>query len=28
MKKEDMWLIGVLAFSIVWTLAFGWGVFG
>jgi hypothetical protein len=28
MKKEDLWLIGVVAFSIIWTLAFGWGVFG
>jgi hypothetical protein len=28
MKKEDMWLIVVVAFSIVWTAAFGWGIFG
>jgi len=28
MKKEDVWLIIVVAFSIVWTMAFGWGIFG
>jgi len=28
MKKEDMWLIIVVAFSIVWTMAFAWGIFG
>jgi hypothetical protein len=28
MKKEDLWMIGVVAFSILWTMAFGWGLFG
>jgi len=28
MKKEDVWLIIVVAFSIIWTMAFGWGIFG
>jgi len=28
MKKEDMWMIIVVVFSIVWTAAFGWGIFG
>jgi len=28
MKKEDMWLIIVVAFSIIWTMSFGWGIFG
>ena len=28
MKKEDMWMIVVVTFSIVWTAAFGWGIFG
>jgi len=28
MKREDLWLIVVVAFAIVWTAAFGWGIFG
>ncbi len=28
MRKEDGWLIIVVVFAIVWTMAFGWGVFG
>ena len=28
MKKEDIWMITVVVFAIVWTAAFGWGVFG
>jgi len=28
MKKEDYWMIGLVVFSILWTAAFGWGVFG
>jgi len=28
MKREDMWLIVVVAFAVVWTMAFGWGIFG
>jgi len=28
MKKEDVWLIIVVAFSVLWTMAFGWGIFG
>jgi len=28
MKKEDMWLIAVVAFSILFALSFGWGVWG
>ena len=28
MKKEDIWMISVVVFAIVWTAAFGWGVFG
>ena len=28
MKKEDMWLIIVVVFAVVWTMAFGWGIFG
>jgi hypothetical protein len=28
MKKEDIWMIALVAFSIIWTAAFGWGVFG
>ena len=27
-KSEDMWLIIVVSFSILWTLCFGWGLFG
>jgi hypothetical protein len=28
MKKEDMWMIGLVVFSILWTASFGWGLFG
>jgi len=28
MKKEDMIMIALVAFSILWFSAFGWGVFG
>jgi len=28
MKKEDFYLIGVVAFCILWTALFGMGVFG
>lgn len=28
MKKEDIWMIVLVGFSIIWTAAFGWGVFG
>jgi len=28
MKKEDMWMIILVAFSILWTAAFGMGIFG
>jgi len=28
MKQEDMWLIGVVAFSILFTASFGWGLWG
>jgi hypothetical protein len=28
MKKEDLWMIGLVAFSILWTASFGWGLFG
>jgi hypothetical protein len=28
MKKEDVWMIVLVLFSIIWTAAFGWGVFG
>jgi hypothetical protein len=28
MKKEDIWMIILVGFSILWTAAFGWGVFG
>lgn len=28
MEKEDLWLICVVFFSVVWPLAFGWGIFG
>ena len=28
MKKEDIWMIIVVVFAIVWTASFGWGVFG
>jgi hypothetical protein len=25
MKKEDLWMIGLVVFSILWTASFGWG---
>jgi len=28
MKKEDVWMIILVAFSILWTAAFGMGIFG
>jgi hypothetical protein len=28
MKKEDIWMIILVAFSILWTAAFGIGIFG
>jgi hypothetical protein len=28
MKKEDIWMIVLVVFSILWTGAFGWGLFG
>jgi hypothetical protein len=28
MKREDIWMIGLVAFSILWTASFGWGIFG
>jgi hypothetical protein len=28
MKKEDVWMMILVAFAIVWTAAFGWGLFG
>jgi hypothetical protein len=28
MKKEDLWMIVLVGFSIVWTALFGMGVFG
>jgi len=28
MKQEDVWMIILVGFSILWTAAFGWGVFG
>jgi hypothetical protein len=28
MKKEDLWMIGLVVFSILWTASFGWGLFG
>jgi hypothetical protein len=28
MKKEDMWMIILVGFSILWTALFGMGVFG
>jgi len=28
MKKEDIWMIILVGFSIAWTAAFGMGVFG
>jgi len=28
MKKEDIWMIVLVGFSILWTALFGMGVFG
>jgi len=28
MKKEDMWMIILVGFSILWVAAFGIGIFG
>ena len=28
MKKEDIWMICIVVFSILWTASFGWGLFG
>jgi len=28
MKKEDVWMLILVGFAIIWTAAFGWGVFG
>jgi len=28
MKKEDMWMLILVGFSIIWTALFGMGVFG
>jgi len=28
MKTEDLWLIIVVVFAVVWTMAFGGGIFG
>jgi len=28
MKKEDIWMIVLVGFAILWTAAFGWGFFG
>jgi hypothetical protein len=28
MKKEDMWMIILVGFSIIWVALFGMGVFG
>jgi hypothetical protein len=28
MKKEDLWMIILVVFSILWTASFGWGLFG
>jgi hypothetical protein len=28
MKAEDMWMLILVIFSILWTAAFGWGIFG
>jgi len=28
MKKEDIWMIALVAFSIIWVSLFGLGVFG
>lgn len=28
MAKEDLYLIAVVAFAVLWTASFGWGLFG
>jgi len=28
MKPEDLWMIGLVIFSILFTATFGWGVWG
>ena len=28
MKAEDYWMVGLVLFSISFTLSFGWGFFG
>jgi len=28
MKKEDFWMIGLVAFAVLWTALFGMGVMG
>jgi hypothetical protein len=28
MKKEDIWMLALVGFSILWTILFGLGVFG
>jgi len=28
MKQEDIWVIVLVLFSILWTASFGWGMFG
>jgi len=28
MKKEDLWMIGLVVFSILFTASFGWGLWG
>jgi len=28
MKQEDLWMIGIVAFCILFTASFGWGLWG
>jgi hypothetical protein len=28
MKEEDKWMVAIVSFTVIWTLAFGWGIFG
>lgn len=28
MKSEDLWMIGIVAFCILFTASFGWGLWG
>jgi len=28
MKSEDLWMIGIVLFSILFTASFGWGLWG